>query len=365
VLTVAFILFRRFKTRFHIRIHIKHPAVVALLTVILLLPPVIAVIKYRQYGQPIIKYMTTYTNPGIYRNPSFNKEYPQFKSNLAKNVLSFPFRIKDLGFYTPYNPDMQAKSGFGVQFFGFGLLAYGVGLFMWVYKKEFRYSIMGFLTAFGLMLLLAYFIIYFTWANYRSFLFFAVIGLMLWAYFQEKWQFKPYQHKFVDLLIVVMVVFNITACFFEGNLSGEQWKTTLTMENHYQRNTINYASLVNQNPGPGNSWNYIDQFIPPDQAIGFSGGTDAWTFPYYDNKLQRRIYFIDRLPGFRVKREKRNDTVYRRLIVTDKFLKALKERDIRYIHLSTQGTTHRDKLYIPFNHPAFRYISSHLYYVYP
>ncbi|MCI0471329.1 MAG: hypothetical protein L0Y73_06715, partial [Candidatus Aminicenantes bacterium] len=69
-----------------------------------------------------------YTNPDpVLVEAKFYEQHPVIKavkSKFTKNLLVFPFRIKDIGLYTGYTPDFLAQSGFGVQFFSFGLVAY-------------------------------------------------------------------------------------------------------------------------------------------------------------------------------------------------------------------------------------------------
>jgi hypothetical protein len=317
------------------------------------------VIKTMPHIKPFLK---SHTTPLMFMNRDFDSQYPAFKSKFMKNLLAFPFRIRDVGLYTPYTPDLLEKSGFGIQFFGFGLIAYLVLLPLAVFKKEYRAGVMGFLIIFAILLLLSYFFLYFSWANYRSFMFFAVTGLMLWAFIQSRWIEQPYYRGFVDLLLLVMVLFSAAACFFEGNLYPERLKTVVTAAPQ-ERTTVKYANLVWNWPGPGKSWEIIDRHIAPAEPVGFSGGGDAWTFPYFDNRLKRKVYYIDYLPGFDVKKQEKGNTVYRMLQFNRDFRASLKQRGIHYIHFSTQGTSHSHRLFIAENTRGVVKITPHLYYV--
>ncbi|MCP5046120.1 MAG: hypothetical protein GY940_03045 [bacterium] len=361
LLTGLVLLLRWLYREFGVRERLKrHGAIIPAIGIILALPAGYAAMKNGDLLKPFFSGETT---PIMLTNRSFDSQYPAFKSDLAKNILAFPFRIKDIGMYTSYTPDLLEKSGFGVQFFGLGLIAYLIAVFSWVFKRAFRDSVMGFLTVFAMLLLLCYFLFYFTWANYRSFMFFAVIGLILWAYLQSKWGFNRPCSRFIDGLLIVMILFNIGTCFFEGNMAPDQWKTMFTMTNRAERSSVKYSSLIRQQQDKGKSWGFIDNYIEPGQPIGFSGGGDAWTFPYFDHHMKRKIHSIKHLPGFAVKREIRKGIKYRMLQFTPLFMEQLKQRNIRYIHFSTQGTPQREKVFVPEGTKEVFKITPHLYYV--
>lgn len=338
----------------------RRPPVIATVILLLLVPGVFFAVK----SYPLLKpFLSGHKSPLMFSNRQFDKQYPAFTAKFTKNLLAFPFRVKDIGMFTPYTPDLLEKSGFGIQFFAFGLLAYLLLLPLVVFKKEYRNSVMGFLLIFAILLLTAYFFFYFSWANYRSFMFFAIIGLMLWAYIQSRWINKNYYRFFIDILLVLMILFNGLVCFYEGNQYPERWKTTMTTSASHHRSVIKYSNLLKTWNGPGKSWDFIDFHIPPDQAIAFNGGEDGWTFPYFGNRLQRNVFYLASLPGFQAERIKKGDTVYRIMKFTRDFRTSLKQRGIHYIHFSTQGTPHRQKLQIPTGTPGVTEITPHLYYV--
>lgn len=338
----------------------RRPAVIAAAAFISL--AVLAVLFIKTY--PSIKpFLTGYKSPLMRTNRQFLKKSPLLKNKFIKNVLSFPFRIKDIGMYTPYTPDLLEKSGFGIQFFAIGLLSYFILFPLIIFKKEYRNSVMGFLLIFSLLLICIYFLSYFSWANYRSFLFLAIIGLVLWAYIQSRWLNKKYYRVYLDIMIVAMVLFNGLVCFFEGNQYPDRWKTAVTIDDPSQRTVIKYANLLKTWSGPGESWKFIDNLISPGEAIGYSGGDDAWTFPYFDNRLKRKLYFLTSLPGFQIKKQIKGTTTYRMLQFNKDFRVSLKQRGIHYIHFSTQGTTHSKKLFIAEDTRGVVKITPNLYYV--
>ena len=255
------------------------------------------------------------------------------KSDFSRNVLLFPFRIKDIGRNNAYSADSLEQSGFGVQFFGFGLMAYAVMLILF-FKKKYRDSIAGFVFLYSVTLLLTYFFYYFSKVNYRLFMFFPVFGIMLWAFLISKWDMPKIYLKFIDGLILVMILFNMAAVLFEGNSETKRWQDMLTMDNPVERTAIKYSTFFIK----GDDWLFIDRYIKPSEPIGYMAHTDSWIFPYFDNRMERRIYHLRSLKGFRlIVIDKKND----RLEFNPDFKESLKQRKIHYIHLNAQGVRNR------------------------
>ncbi|MCP5103456.1 MAG: hypothetical protein GY950_08765, partial [bacterium] len=105
--------------------------------------------------------------------PALYEQYPLLKltrSRFQHNLLLFPFRIKDTGAYMPYSPSLWKQSGFGVQFFTFGLISYIIMAGLFIAKKKYRTGIPGFIFIFSTLLLGSYFFYYFSDVNYRMFM---------------------------------------------------------------------------------------------------------------------------------------------------------------------------------------------------
>jgi hypothetical protein len=220
---------------------------------------------------------------------------------------------------------------------------------------------MGFILIFSVLLLSVYFFVYFSWANYRLFIFFGVIGMISWAFILEKIAISTYYLRYIDVLILLMILFNAATCFFEGNMSARQWKTLLTIHNPVDRTSIKYSSLIKKNK-ERESWEFIDRYIGPEQAIGYSAGGAAWTFPYFDNQLGRRIFYLNKLPGFRTQHRETNGVTYNMLEFTPDFKASLKQRGIRFIHLSTRGTPNKYKIFMPEGRDDVYKVTDNLYY---
>lgn len=266
---------------------------------------------------------------------TFYTQYPYLKaikSDFSKNILLFPFRIKDIGRNNAYSEDSLEQSGFGVSFFGFGLLAYAIMMIL-IFRKKYRDSIAGFVFIYSIVLLLTYFIYYFSKFNYRMFMFFPVFGLMLWAFLITKWDMSTIYLKFIDGLILVMICFNMAAVLFEGNSETRKWQDILTITNRIDRTAIKFSPFFKRN-----DWIFIDKYIRPEEPIGYMAQINSWVFPYFDNGMKRRIYHLRSLKGFKlIAIDKKKD----RLKFNPEFKKSLKELKIHYIHLNAQGGQNR------------------------
>lgn len=276
----------------------------------------------------------------LLQSSSLYEDYPllkALKSRFLKNILAFPFRIKDLGFYTPYTPDFLEKSGFGIQFFGFGLLAYIIMVVCCIIKKTYRTNIVGFILIFSLVLLFSYYFYYFTSANYRIFMFFPVFGLILWAFLFTIIDLPTYYARIIDFLILIMILFNISVCFFEGNMDKNRWKTLFTINNPLERTSIKYSPFFNKK---AETWEFIDKYMIPQDSLGYMGHYDSWVFPYYDNQLERRIHHLPSIPGFQLTNINWNT---QRLEFNPVFVENLLRRHIHFIHINPHGARHLKK----------------------
>jgi hypothetical protein len=202
-----------------------------------------------------------------------------------------------------------------------------------IFRKKYRDSIAGFVFIYSVALLITYFFYYFSKVNYRLFMFFPIFGLMLWAFLISRWEMPKIYLKLIDGLILVMILFNIVAVLFEGNSETNRWKNILTINNPVERTAIKYSPFFKQN-----DWLFIDKYIQPSEPIGYMAHTDSWIFPYFDNRMERRIHHLRSLKGFRlIPIDKKNDL----LDFNPVFKESLKQRKIHYIHFNAQGVRNR------------------------
>ncbi|MCP5050661.1 MAG: hypothetical protein GY940_26090, partial [bacterium] len=360
LLLLAVIVLRRVFKKFNALVFTrKNRMIIVGFIIVILLLVGYGIYTHQDLAKPLLK---SYKSPAtLIATPAFYEEYPMMKilkSRFLSNILLFPYRIKDIGLYTSYTPDFLEKSGFGVQFFGFGLLAYLIMIVWCIAKKSFRNNSVGFILSFSIILLMSYFVYYYTQANYRLFMFFPVFGMILWAFLTKALNFSKYSLRFLDFLILVMLLFNLSTCFFEGNMNGAKWKTLFTIDNPLERTSIKYSTFFN---GKFEAWKFIDSYISPEEPIGYIGYHDSWVFPYFDNQLKRKIHHLPAIPGFR-QVEISPDT--NRIEFSPTFLKELQHRNIHFIHINPQGIRHFNKStkYRIIDNNRFQRVTKGLYY---
>jgi hypothetical protein len=146
----------------------------------------------------------------------------------------------------------------------------------------------------------------------------------------------------------------MAACAFEGSSDYQAWKTFFTMDGGTARTSIRYSPLLK-----GEDWQYIDRYISPGEAVAYAGGRDSWVFPYFDNRMIRKVYNLRTMPGFRTVPDRKGRNVLR-------FTPALKENlerlRVRYIHINPQGNYPYEKIYIAANDKNVVKIANNLYY---
>ncbi len=271
---------------------------------------------------------------------------------LIKNIWAFPFRITDVT--TNYLPDLNHISGFGIQFFVFGIIAYISVIIFLIKKKISRNSIPGILLFFPVILLFSYFLYYYTEFSYRMFMFFPVFGLILWAFVQSNLKITKKHRVYLDLLILCMILFNMLVCYYPGHIYREtydwktqfivkssldevnyKWKTLFSMTHPSDRTAAKYFPYISS--GPSTPWGFIDAYVNPGEPIGYLGDRDSWVFPYFDNQMKRRIYHLQSLPGFNLTGKDNNIVKF-----SLRFKESVKRKKIHYIHLNFK----KDKLKI-------------------
>lgn len=299
--------------------------------------------------------LTGYTSPEpLLCDKSFNNRYPLFSGTFMKNILSFPFRIKDIGEHSAYSAGLLKMSGFGIQFITLGMIAYLVVAVRLVTRKIYRNDKVGFIFILSIALLASYYLYYYSRANYRLFMFFPVFGIILWAFVSGKLGLQPYYLKFINGLIVIMVLFNMATCFYEGNLDGQRWKTLFTLDDPLERTPVKYSQFLQQD-----EWQFLDRYVPPEEPVGFFGGKNLSAFAYFDNKMERKIYYLRPLGGYTLVSDGR-----RRFVLTPKLKERLKEKNIHYIHIHTRKVRHQGakKEAVFIDDPSVVNVTGSLYY---
>lgn len=213
---------------------------------------------------------------------------------VISNIRDFIPRILD--YQGSYTADATNISGFGIQFFTFGLLGYIVSIILIIKgrsKEEYKYNVdkqITFLLLFSLLLQMAYFVIYYTTHNYRLFLLLPIIGIIVWAFIIEKIIKNKCIMCLVDMIVIVCVLFNIYVCSV-GSLaetSAIAYGNNNSLPYKY-RTSINYSNYTLYNK----SWQIIDKYISSEEPIAYIADYDGLTFPYFDNYMKRKIYYFE------------------------------------------------------------------------
>lgn len=302
-------------------------------------------------------FLTGHTSPeSLLSAKSFNNQYPLFRSTFMKNILSFPFRIKDIGEYSAYSAGLLKMSGFGIQFFTLGMIAYLVTAVLVITRKKYRNDVVGFIFILSTLILASYYVYYYSRANYRLFMFFPVFGIILWAFVSGKLDLQTYYLKVIDVLLIVMVLFNMATCFYEGNPDGRRWKTLFTLDDPLERTSIKYSHFLQPD-----EWQFLDRYTHPGESVGYFGRFNLSAFAYFDNRMERKIHYLQPLGGFTLIPAGRHR---QRLVLTPKLKALLKERNIHYIHILTRkirlGDTKESCIFI--EDPRVIRVTGDLYY---
>lgn len=327
----------------------RHRRKTVLAFILLLLPLVFFFIRNYGYFKPFL----VGKPPLVYTARAFKAEIPMPRSTLGRNLLYFPQRIRDN--VSDYNPDFPNISGFGVQFFAFGLSAFFLMTGGFLFSKEIRAGRAGYLYLFSVLLMLSYFLYYFSPYNYRLLFFFPVFGLVLWAFLLSR--IKPGRGVSIllDLLLLVMISFNMVTCMFEGVGNPVRWKTMLTMSRAPDRTTARYSHHL-----IADDWDFIDRYLDPGEPIGYVGGRDAPVYPYFDTRMKRKIYNLHSMPGYRRVHRRNGGPVLR---FTQPLLHRLRELGIRFIHINPRGVYPWQKVTIEKNDTNVSELTKNLYYL--
>ncbi len=309
------------------RLRFAGPAKLAAIAGVTVLASVILLLSL--YILPGTPFFSTFKS-SIFSHKPLHQDIIESNSTFTLNLLSFPIHIKDSAAH--YTADATNVSGFGVQFYTFGFLAFLLTLFPVLLKPRIRRSMRGYIFFFPLLLLCSYFIYYYSSFGYRLFMFFPVFALILAAVLMEQYC-PPGRRRFLvlylDILFLAMILFNGVACYYDGYTNPSRWKTLFTMDNSPNRTSIAYAPILE-----GKDWRFINDYLPPRARIAFHGGKDSWVFPYFDHRLKRTIYYLGHMPGFKLTKNPGGGFTFH---LTGKLKNHLRKRRIHFLHFNPQG----------------------------
>ena len=123
----------------------------------------------------------------------------------------------------------------------------------------------------------------------------------------------------------------MATCFYEGNPDGRRWKTLFTLDDPLERTPAKYSQFLRRD-----EWQFLDRYTHPGEPLGHFGRTNISAFAYFDNRMERNIYYLPPLgAGTQVTGDRR-----RQFVLTPKLKERLKERNIHYIHINTRNIRH-------------------------
>lgn len=287
----------------------------------------------------IIRFWPDLANPFTVKLPA---------SAIMKNILHFVHRIRDIG--GSYTPDLGVISGFGIQFFSFGLTAFITVFSLQIFRKVNRQVRLIFW--FSTVLLLMYFLYYYSHFNYRLFGFFAVSGLILWSYLSDRFIKKGSFKTVSGLMVVGMIIYNMLVCF-PGHLhEADKWKSSVKMNRYRELRTSDVSSLLK-----GQEWQYINEYIGAKEGIAYWGGRNSWVLPYYEYP-GRKVVWIKKYEDLKVQLRDGRKV----LQLNDGLLKWLKSEGISYLHINDQGCWDFEML-VPEKTDKLLHVAQGLYYI--
>ena len=152
---------------------------------------------------------------------------------------------------------------------------------------------------------------------------------MLAAYQISLLRFNKFQKKYFNFLIIIMIMFSMSTCYYTEFTTPSFFQLFYKDLKIEEKTSARYSIFLNH------TWKYIDQYIPAEEPIAYIAGSDSFIFPYFDNKMKRKIFFLK---------------YYTNPQYTSKILMKNK---IRYIH---------DSLNRVISHPQIIKIMPNLYY---
>jgi len=219
---------------------------------------------------------------------------------LVKNLQAFFPRVfdsKDLA----YGADLPDISGFGPQFAAFGLIGMVVAVTSpFVGKLRAREENLYAYTA--VLLLIGYFILYFSRNNYRLFSFFPMLMIPFAAIVFNRGGL--FQHRYASRIIGGVLIASTAWCFLL--LAPPQYTNLLQLKEFVTADADLRTSgrftywFVYERP---NFYRLLGH-MPVDQpvaviaqtkpGVGPEAEVEVWAYPYYDRHWQRRLSFLDR-----------------------------------------------------------------------
>ncbi len=267
-------------------------------------------------------------------------------SSLVSSLKTFFPRILDTE-NVLYGADLTNVSGFGPQFYTFGLPAL-VFFFISVFIKKLRCRSFYYAVT-GVGMLLVYFTITSHQFAYRNYSFFPILIFIYAGLLAQKYAFfeKGLNKQIGNILIFICIVWGFWSILPPTFANPSMFKEFSLLERQYQ-SPLRYNQMFKAKP---KTLRELDEF-PRNEPIAYvnSKQENAWIYPYYGSKWKRRVEYIPMLDSYF------NCDEYGKCIVFDSFKKILKQKNISLFSLCINDNC------LEINDPSFFEINPGLYY---
>ncbi|RMH12637.1 MAG: hypothetical protein D6698_15115, partial [Gammaproteobacteria bacterium] len=208
-------------------------------------------------------------------------------NNLFSNIRGFFYRVSDMG-NNEYMGNMRNVSGFGPQFFAFGLASLGMFIAsIWV--RRWRHEgVFYAATAVGLLLL--YFSIMDNIFSYRNFIFFPVLMIVcFFCIFGKSGFSRKSDTHIVMSMALVCIIWSMYATLHPNYANFNTFKEFISLDRHYQ-SIGRYAGYFRANP---KIFRQMDE-LPETEPIAYMnyGARNTWISANYDVHWKRRAVYI-------------------------------------------------------------------------
>jgi hypothetical protein len=242
-----------------------------------------------------------------------------YASVFKLNLMEIPSKIMDQGFGA-YNADSDSISSFGPQFLAFGILGLIAGIYAFLFKKEKSWSKASTFVLYAIALQSAYFSFYNSPWNYRLFIIFSAISVLVGVYSFTRLQIHQ---NLIYFIVLIFGAFTFVSTSISEYTAPKRMRDYITKLNFNERSTLGYYKNLNQEP-----WIYLSEYLEKDEPIAFIALRDAWIYPYFNSSWNRKIYFITE-DKFTIKDKK--------IKIDEKEVEALRKNKIRFLHIREEN----------------------------
>jgi 4-amino-4-deoxy-L-arabinose transferase-like glycosyltransferase len=236
----------------------------------------------------------------------------------AKNWSELGLRLSDVS--QDYSADLKKMSGFGIQFFAFGIPGYLLAFVLFLSAPRKR-RIQAFILLSAVFVQLGFFSLYYSDYNYRLFVLTPVVGIVLFAGVFSLLRPNPTQTRLLQTFAFLMLVFDCLTTYYNERTTPERWVREFSLLSKDERTTASYSELSTE------EWELLDQYIPRDVPVAYIGEEDSLTLPYYDNGMTRRVWHL-KLPSGSGDGVRKGETA-------EALVHELARKGVRLLHIDT------------------------------